>query len=46
MNKYLEGDAKNIICSLLRIVAFVRQHKLESKTAEDILQISEFGYLA
>jgi len=33
MNKYLEDDAKNIIYSLLRIVAFIRQYKLENKTA-------------
>jgi len=46
MNEYLEGNAKNITCSLLRMVAFIRQCKLEDKTAEDIPQISEFGYMA
>ena len=39
MNKYLEGNAKNIMCLLHRIAAFVRQHKLEDRTAEDIPQI-------
>ena len=38
MNKYLEGDAKNIMCSLLRIAVFIRQHKLEDKTAKNILK--------
>ena len=40
MNECLEDDAKNITCSLLRIAAFIRQHKLEDKTAKDIPQIS------
>jgi len=42
----LEGDAKNIICPLLRIVAFIRQCKLEDKTTKDISQILEFGFIA
>jgi len=46
MNEYLEGDTRNIMCSLHRIAAFVRQQKLEDKTTEDISQISEFGYAA
>ena len=46
MNKYLEGNAKNIMCLLHRIAAFVRQHKLEDKTAKDISQILEFGFVA
>ena len=45
MNEYLEDDAKNIMCLLLRIVAFIRQHKLENKTTENISQISEFGFV-
>jgi len=36
MNKYLEDDAKNIIYSLLRIAAFIRQQKLGDKIARDI----------
>ena len=46
MNEYLEDDAKNITCSLLRIVVFIRQHKLEDKTAKNIPQILEFGFVA
>ena len=46
MNKYLEDDAKNIMCSLLRIVVFIMQHKLEDKTTENISQIFEFGFVA
>jgi len=46
MNEYLEDNTKNITCSLLRMVAFIRQCKLEDKIAEDISQISEFGYMA
>ena len=34
------------ICSLLRIMAFIRQCKLEDKTMEDISQILEFGFVA
>jgi len=37
MNKYLEGNAKNITYLLYRIVAFIRQWKLKDKTTEDIL---------
>jgi len=46
VNKYLEEDAKNIICSLYRIAVFVRQQNLEDKIAKDISQISEFGFAA
>jgi len=45
MNEYLEDNTKNITCSLLRMIVFIRQCKLEDKTAEDIPQISEFGYM-
>ena len=37
INKYLESNAKNIVCLSYRIVAFIRQCKLKDKTAEDIL---------
>jgi len=40
----LEGDAKNIICSLYRIATFIRQRKLKDKTVENIPQIVEFGF--
>ena len=43
MNEFLDSDAKNITCSLLRIVLFMRQRKLEDKTVKDIMQITEFG---
>jgi len=46
INKYLECNAKNITCSLFRIVVFIKQHKLEDKTAEDIPQILELGFIA
>jgi len=46
INEYLKSNTKNIKCLLLRMVAFIRQCKLEDKTAENILQISEFGYMA
>jgi len=46
MNEYLEDDAKNVMCSLLRIGVFIRQHKLEDKTTENISQIFEFGFVA
>ena len=36
MNKYLEDNAKNITCSLYRLVSFIRQRKLKDKTAENI----------
>ena len=31
MNKYLKGDSKNITCSLLKMAAFIKQHRLEKK---------------
>jgi len=37
VNKYLEGDTKNIACSLYRIFAFNMQRRLVDKIAEDIL---------
>jgi len=40
----LEGNAKNIVYSLYKIAAFFRQQKLKDKMAEDIPQISEFGF--
>ena len=46
INEYLDGDAKNIACSLYRMAAFVRQRKLEDKTTADIPQITEFGFAA
>lgn len=42
VNKYLEEDTKNIVYFLYRITTFIRQ---KSKTAEDISQITEFGYI-
>jgi len=45
LNEYLEGNAKNIICLLLRIATFIREPKLEDKTTDDISQISEFGFV-
>jgi len=42
MNEYLEGDTRNII--LLRIAVFIKQQKLEDKTAENISHITEFGF--
>ena len=42
INKYLEEDTKNIVYSLYKIATFIRQ---KSKTAEDISQITEFGYI-
>ena len=38
MNEYLEGNTKNIICSLLRIAAFIKQCKLEGKTEKKSLK--------
>jgi len=36
IDKYLAGNAKNIICPLLRMGMFIKQHPLENRTAEDI----------
>jgi len=43
VNQYLNGDAKNITCSLLRIVVFIKQCSLSNKTIKDIPAISEFS---
>ena len=45
-NTYDNGDMKNIICLLLKIVAFIRQHKLENKTVKNISQINKFSFVA
>ena len=42
MNEYLEDDAKNIVCLLYRIAAFIRQYKLKDKTTKEIM---EFGFV-
>ena len=34
------------MCSLLRMVAFIKQRKLENKTEKDIYQITEFSLAA
>jgi len=44
MNEYIESNAKNIVCSLYQIVAFIRQIKLKDKIANNILQITEFDF--
>ena len=46
LDEYLERDTKNIMYSLLRMIAFIKQHRLENSTAEDISQISEFEFIA
>ena len=46
INEYLEGDAKNIACSLYRMAVFIRQRKLKDKTTKDISQIVEFRFTA
>ena len=46
LNEYLEDDSKNIMCSLLRMVTFIKQRKLEDKTEKDIYQITEFSLAA
>jgi len=44
--KVLEGDAKNIACSLQRITTFIKQRSLGEKDSLDIPQISNFGFAA
>jgi len=46
INEYLDDDVKNITCLLLKIVAFIRQYKLENKTAKNISQINKFSFVA
>ena len=46
VDEYLEGDAKNVMCSLLRMVAFIKQCLLGNRIAKNILQISEFEFMA
>ena len=46
INEYLEGDVKNIACSLYRMAIFIRQRKLKDKTTKDIPQIVEFRFTA
>jgi len=42
----LEGDAKNIACSLQRIATFIKQRPLGDRDGLDIPQISDFGFVA
>ena len=46
INEFLDSDAKNITCSLPRIVSFIRQRKLKDKIMNDIMQITKFGSAA
>jgi len=44
--KVLEGDAKNIVCSLQRIATFIKQRPLSDNDGCDFPQISDFGMAA
>jgi len=44
INNCLEDNDKNIACSLYRMATFIRQRKLEDKTASGIPQIGEFSF--
>jgi len=41
MNKYLEGDSKNITCSLLRMAAFIKPCRLEEKTEKYVKGLND-----
>jgi len=45
-DEFLDGDAKNIACSLQRIATFIKQRPLGDKDGQDIPQISGFGFAA
>jgi len=45
-DKFLNGDAKNIACSLQRIAIFIKQRPLGNKDGQDIPQISGFSFAA
>ena len=45
-DKYLVGNTKNIMCSLLRMAAFIKQQPLGNRNTKDILQIADFGFVA
>jgi len=36
INKFLSGDAKNIVCFLLKIAIFIKQQPLDNMTAKNI----------
>lgn len=44
VDNYLEEDTKNVTCSVLRMVMFIKQCPLKNRIAKDILQIVEFGF--
>jgi len=44
--KVLEGNAKNIACSLQRIATFIKQRPLGDRDGQDFPQISDFGMAA
>jgi len=44
MNEYLEGDSKNITCLLLRMAAFIKQHRLEEKTEKYMKGLNDVDY--
>ena len=44
--KVLEGNAKNIMCSLQRIATFIKQRPLGDKDSLDIPQLSDVGFAA
>jgi len=45
-DEFLDGDAKNIACSLQRIATFIKQRPLGNKDGQDISQISRFSFAA
>ena len=43
MNKYLEDDAKNIMCSLYWVAAFIRvPHSISPRLSKKVLENSKF----
>lgn len=43
-SEFLEGDTKNIACSLQRIAKFIKQRPIGNKSEKDIPQINQFGH--
>ena len=45
VDEYLASNTKSIICSLLRMAAFIKQCSLKNRIAKNIPQISKFSFV-
>jgi len=46
IDKFINSNVQNIMCLLLRIGTFIKQHTLSDKHAKDFLELANIGFIA